>query len=130
MGVSTPYLAGNEPIPWQCVEVTGKHGFYTGIESTGCVMQKAKLEDQRLLRIVLGIEKPKEFWARLEPKEVYAFPTIFVGCYRGDIDAGCNRLHRWVERWLCLPSKDANLPLLTNNSWAAGQIWMRPFRRG
>ncbi len=122
-GVSMPYLGGNEPIPWQCVDAMGKYGFYTGIESTGCVMQRAKLEQERSLRVILGIY-PKlteqGMLAKLEPKEVYTFPTVFVGCYKGDIDDGCNRLHRWTERWLCPPEPDANMPLLTNNSWGGG----------
>jgi len=123
VGISRPYSGtyANDPIPWQCITVEGQYGLYTGIESTGCVMQKARLEDETSLKVTLGIETaPGTFRARLEPREVYTFPTVFIGCYKGDIDDGCNRLHRWVERWLCPPSDDVNLPLLGNNSWGSG----------
>ncbi|MHC4122853.1 MAG: alpha-galactosidase [Planctomycetota bacterium] len=131
-GLSTPYDESeedsnvpHEPIGWQCIQVdSNKHGIYTGIESTGFIMQQARLEGScpdKVLRIILGIdESPSEFRTILKPKEVYTFPTIFIGCYKGDVDDGCNRLHRWVERWLSPQSDDPNLPWLVNNSWGAG----------
>ncbi|MHC4123968.1 MAG: alpha-galactosidase [Planctomycetota bacterium] len=112
----------NEPVPWQCIHcMAGKHGFYTGIESSGCIMQKTSLKsDHRTLVIELGIDTTLgAFQAVLQPKEIYTFPTVFAGCYKGDVEDGSNRLHRWTKKWLLAPSNKTELPLIVNNSWGS-----------
>ncbi|HPD31312.1 MAG TPA: alpha-galactosidase [Phycisphaerae bacterium] len=124
-GVSTPYSkAETEPIPWQCIhDPSVPHGLYTGIESSGCVSQMAILTagESPSLQLSLGIDQTGDpFLAVLQPGETYVFPTAFIGCYEGDVDKGCNRLHRWVERWLLPQTNEPRCPLLTCNTWGSG----------
>ncbi len=130
-GVCTPYdnsdelnnSVSHEPVPWQTIHAAdNKHGIYTGIESTACVMQKADAEgDANTVKLTLGIDQSlSAFRAQLQPAETYEFPPVFIGCFKGEVDDGSNRLRRWVENWLLLDSDDANLPLLVNNSWGGG----------
>lgn len=47
-------------------------------------------------------------------------PTCFIGAYRGEVDDGCNRLHRWTEAHLRPPMPGGITPVLVNNSWGSG----------
>jgi alpha-galactosidase len=62
----------------------------------------------------------REFRSRLADGERFVTPTAFVGCYRGGVDDGANRLHRFVAAHLRPPVSDARYPLLVNNSWGSG----------
>lgn len=124
-GVSSSYSKkALEPIPWQCIhDPSGPCGLYSGIESSGCVTQSASFSagPSAAVHLGLGIDQTDApFQARLQPGETYVFPTAFIGCYQGDVDEGCNRLHRWIERWLLPPSSDDRLPLLVSNTWGSG----------
>lgn len=57
---------------------------------------------------------------RLAPGETFEAPPVYVGCYEGDVDDGCNRLRHWVSRHLRPPTDDPRYPLLVNNSWGGG----------
>ncbi len=62
----------------------------------------------------------RDFRSRLAEGERFVTPTTFVGCYRGEVDDGANRLHRFVEVHLRPPVTDARYPLVVNNSWGSG----------
>jgi len=127
--VSTPY--GGAPIPWLSVQdVEGRRGWYAGIEFSGFVRMslqagRAKAGEANTIRTVLGLGKSDNedlaYRTRLAAGATFETPTVFLGCYNGEVDDGTNRLRRWVERYL-RPASNANLPLLVNNSWGDGMV--------
>ncbi len=136
-GVSTPYCPAlkdltkfNENVPWQCIHNTAENvGIYTGIESSARVSQKTETADANTLRTVLKLDESLgEFKTTLQPGEIYKFPPIFVGCFKGDLDDCSHSMHRWLEKWVC-PSSELNLPLLVNNSWGSGMQVDEPMSR-
>ena len=68
----------------------------------------------------MELDSREPFQTRLQPGETFEAPTVFVGCYQGDVDDGANQLHRWVEAHLRPPVHDERYPLLVNNSWGSG----------
>ncbi|MBN2579808.1 MAG: alpha-galactosidase [Pirellulales bacterium] len=121
-GVSSPQAVkknSGEAIPWQCVHDTvHRHGWYTGIASSAHVAQQVEAIDGRTLRVTLGFdEKVSPLTAVVRPGGHLTFPPVLLGCYQGSIDDGCNRLHRWAERWSLPPTSDDRLPLMNYNSW-------------
>jgi alpha-galactosidase len=126
--VSTPH---GGPIPWWSIQDRQKRGgWYAGIEFSGFVrmaLQTGKngTEPVGPLRAVFGLGKSDSedaaYRTRLAAGETFTTPTVFVGCYAGEVDDGANRLRRWVESHL-RPSSSANLPLLVSNSWGSGMI--------
>jgi len=125
--VSTPY--GGGPIPWLSVQdAEDRRGWYAGIEFSGlvrmaCEAGRAKAGEACTIRTALGLgESDAEdlsYRTRLAAGATFETPTVFLGCYSGQVDDGANRLRRWVERRL-RPTSRANLPLLVNNSWGDG----------
>jgi alpha-galactosidase len=121
--VSQPH---DGPIPWFSVQdITARRGWYAGIEFSGCVrmtLQADADKDQNItsLKTILGLGKTDaeeaSYRTRVHAGETFAAPTVFVGCYNGDVDDGANRLRRWVEKHIW-PSSPWNLPLLVNNTW-------------
>ncbi|MCY3023353.1 MAG: alpha-galactosidase [Planctomycetota bacterium] len=128
--VSHPYdrEKPRDPIPWSSIQdVEGRQGFYVGIESSALVRinVQAAGENERVTGLSVGLglgatdALESEFRTRLAPGESFEAPAVFVGCYKGDVDDGANRLRRWVEKHV-RPQSQLNLPLLTNNSWGSG----------
>ena len=68
----------------------------------------------------LGLQPVADVLTRLAPGETFEAPPVFVGCYEGNVDDGCNRLRHWVSRHLRPPTDDPRYPLLVNNSWGGG----------
>ncbi|MBN2024888.1 MAG: alpha-galactosidase [Pirellulales bacterium] len=125
-GISSPRANkrdSGEAIPWQCVhDAAGGHGWYTGIASSAHVAQQVDATDAGALDVSLGFdENVAPLVTVVRGGGRVAFPPVLLGCYRGGIDDGCNRFHRWGQRWMLPPSDDERLPLLTNNSWG-GQL--------
>ena len=127
--VSTPYAPGNDIrpdyIPWTCVQdVQGRQGWYAGIEFSGLVRTELHQSESGDLALCMGIGRndaeDAAFRTRLAPGESFNAPPVFVGCYKGDVDDGCNHLRRWVEANLRPATPLPNVPLLTNNSWGSG----------
>ena len=147
--VSRPYAreTPREGIPWSSVQdVEGREGFYVGVEFSGIVriaMRAAALppspsppregvggggadrQTAPALEVSLGLgsdnaQEEASFRTRLSPGETFEAPAVFVGCYKGEVDDGANRLRRWVQSHLRPPSPGCELPLLTNNSWGSG----------
>jgi alpha-galactosidase len=108
-----------EAIPWQCVhDRAGRHGWYTAIASSAHVVQQVEVIDSGTLRATLGFdEKVSPFTSVVRPGGHLTLPPVLLGCYQGSIDDGCNRLHRWAERWYLPPTNDGRLPLMNYNSW-------------
>ncbi|MGA2255186.1 MAG: alpha-galactosidase [Thermoguttaceae bacterium] len=135
--VSTPY--GGGPIPWLSVQdVEGCRGWYAGIKFSGFVRMalqagRAEAGEVCTVKTVLGLGKSDaediSYRTRLAAGATFEAPTIFLGCYGGQVDDGANRLRRWVERHLRPPCK-ANLPLLVNNSWGNGMAIDEALMRG
>jgi Melibiase/Glycosyl hydrolase family 36 C-terminal domain len=124
--ISTPYC--DEPrdaIPWTAIQdVTGQQGWYAGVEFSGrvqmalrAIMNGANADG---VRAELGLDSREPFQTRLLPGETFETPTVFVGCYQGDVDDGANQLHRWIETHLRPAVHDERYPLLVNNSWGSG----------
>src|ERR1051326_4798870 len=68
----------------------------------------------------LGLEGGEQFRTQLLPGETFETPSVFIGCYQGDVDNGANQFHRWIESHLRPPVHDDRYPLLVNNSWGSG----------
>jgi len=122
-GRSTPYAEAPEMIPWVSIQnATGGAGLYFGIEFSGRVSIDVSATGQPLqVSIVAGLDaSEREFRSRLADGESFVTPTVFVGCYRGEVEDGANRLHRFVENQLRPPVGDARYPLVVNNSWGSG----------
>ncbi len=122
-GRSTPYAESPEMIPWISIQdATGRAGVYLGIEFSGRVGIEVSAAGTPLqLSIRAGLDSSdRTFRSRLEPGARFVTPTVFVGCYRGDVDDGANRLHRFVAEHLRPPVPDARYPLVVNNSWGSG----------
>lgn len=137
---SIPYAVDDDkkrdPIPWTAIQdKAGKQGLCLGVEFSGRVrigvqgMQlpaEALRPDNAAGQVIVdaGIDPDADaaipFRTRIAPGESFETPTVFLGCYAGDVDDGANRLHRWIERYLRPPVHDARYPLLTNNTWGSG----------
>jgi len=122
-GHSTPYAENSEMIPWLCLQdKDGPAGVYLGIEFSGRVGFSVSGAGEPLnVSVSAGLDPAEpDFRSRLKDGERWATPVVFVGCYRGDVDAGANRLHRFVANYLRPPVSDARYPLVVNNSWGSG----------
>jgi len=127
--LSTSYSNDNphDAIPWMAVQSRdGSGGWYVGIESSARVAIRI---DEALARgadgdigmaITLGLQPAADVLTRLAPGETFEAPPVFVGCYEGSVDEGCNRLRHWVSHHLRPPTDDPRYPLLVNNSWGGG----------
>ena len=124
--ISLPY--SEEPrdaIPWTAIQdVTAQQGLYAGIEFSGRVQIALRAiadgANAAGVHAELGLDPREPSQTRLLPGETFEVPTVFVGCYQGDIDDGANQLHRWIEAHLRPPVHDERFPLLVNNSWGSG----------
>ncbi|MFC1451966.1 glycoside hydrolase family 36 protein [Verrucomicrobiota bacterium] len=114
---------GEDAVPWQIIhDPDAGEGLYTGIESSACVVQSVRRrEGEDYVTVTLGVDETvSPFETVLQPGESYAFPPVFVGCFRGTIDDACNGLHRWLERCICPEITEVPFPLLMNNTWGCG----------
>jgi len=123
---STSYAPdkGQEMIPWLAIhDPQAKRGWYVGIEFSGRV-RIAITRQPRLAGAVLhveaGLTAEKDYLTELAPGQTLRLPSVFVGCYQGEVDDGCNQLRRWLKSAVCPPVTDPHYPLLTNNSWGSG----------
>jgi hypothetical protein len=112
-----------DAIPWFCVRDTvAKEGLYGGIEFSGFTEILLKKTSQGSLRVTLGLDRRNgKTRSRIEPGGTFRYPTCFVGTYKGEVDDGCNRLHRWAEKHLRPPTSGA-VPMLCNNTWSPREI--------
>ena len=122
---SGPYSDDSEnrdAIPWIAIQdVNGKSGIYGGIEFSGWTEIKTERADTGEVALTMGMQlRDKAGKTRLKPEGTYHYPTCFVGAYQGDVDEGCNRLHRWVEAHLRPAMPWGITPVLVNNSWGSG----------
>jgi alpha-galactosidase len=124
--ISTPYCdQPRDAIPWTAIQdVTGQQGWYEGIEFSGRVQIALRAitdgDSANGVHAELGLDSQEPFQTRLMPGEIFETPTVFVGCYQGDVDDGANQLHRWIDAHLRPPVRDERCPLLVNNSWGSG----------
>ena len=131
--VSTPYSEDNkarDAIPWAALQDRdGKNGWYAGIEFSGRVRQALKgLPATRDKGVGVSADfglAPEEgnasaYRTQLLPGATFQAPTVFVGCYAGDVEDGANRLRRWVGTALRPAAPDPRYPLLVLNSWGSG----------
>ena len=87
---------GASPVPWLAVQVGSERGLYVGWEFSGLGRIHARAPEGRDDLLDLDIGHHPEFKTDVEPGEVFLVPPAFVGCYRGDLDAGSYSLHRFV----------------------------------
>jgi alpha-galactosidase len=116
-----------DAIPWFAIQnVDANCGIYGGIEFSGWTEIKVVRADDGEIALTMGMQvrdgigNDKAGRTQLKPAGTYHYPTCFVGAYQGDVDDGCNRLHRWVETHLRPPMPWGVTPVLVNNSWGSG----------
>ncbi len=113
-----------EIIPWAYVEEESapQSAWYVGIEFSGRTRVQLSRTNSSLGGAAGLNPDPGPFRTRLEPGSSFETPTIFLGGSRGGVDAAGNSLRRWVRQVLGNPQawKNANYPLLVNNSWGSG----------
>jgi len=127
---------GNErdPIPWiSVVDRSSNSGWYAGIEFSGRTSIRLNSRANESVAVDLGLaDEPKglpEFVTVIGAGQTYVLPTVFIGCFTGDVEVGCNSLRRWVATELRPKSTNANYPLLTLNSWGSGMAIDTPLGR-
>lgn len=121
---SGPYSTDDtnrDAIPWFCLHSPAENqGIYGGIEFSGWTqIQIARLHG-KTIAVDLGVRRDKPTRLLVDQEKGIAFPPCFIGAYSGDVDDGCNKLHRWVEEYLRPPMPGGVTPLLVNNSWGSG----------
>jgi hypothetical protein len=113
-----------EPIPWAAMhDPKSKRGWYVGIESSAMVRIAIKREQKPQgaeLHVETGLVPEEGYRTRIAPGETLRIPVVFIGCYQGEMDEGCNLLRRWIKTNICPPARDKRYPLLVNNSWGSG----------
>jgi len=87
---------GASPVPWLAIHADSQHGLYVGWEFSGLGRIHARATPSQAERADLDVGNLPEFRTDIEPGEVLLVPPAFVGCYRGDLDAGSYSLHRFV----------------------------------
>ncbi|MGQ9698014.1 MAG: alpha-galactosidase [Armatimonadota bacterium] len=119
--LSTPRAEHNEPIPWVALQDGSRGGVYIGVQFSGLTRIELEPTDDGSVRILAGLDPgDRPYRTILHAGEVLQVPTVFIGAYRGEVDDGANRLHRYVERHIRPPVRDRSYPLLVNNSWGSG----------
>ena len=110
-----------DAIPWFCLhDATSTSGLYGGIEFSGFTAIVLRHTADANLSVRWGLDDREGLTrSRIERAGTFLFPTCFIGAYLGEVDDGCNRLHRWVEDHL-RPSLPCPAPILTNNTWCKG----------
>jgi hypothetical protein len=113
-----------DSVPWVSVwDRTANEGWYAGIEFSGRVSLRLESAGGRRLRVSLGLAEEDKgrapFETLVRPGESYALPTVFLGCYGGSVDDGCNQMRHWVDRELRPRVLDARYPLLNLDSWGS-----------
>ncbi len=113
-----------DKVPWTCVYSSNREsGFYAGVEFSGRVSLQVRRLDTDLYDATLGIADEDagspEFQSVVRSGERYELPTVFVGCFHGDLDDGCNQMTRWVGRDLRPQNNDRRFPLLNFDSWGS-----------
>jgi alpha-galactosidase len=113
-----------EIIPWMLIEEPGgsQSGWYVGIEFSGRTRLKLTRSGDALTGVAGLNPNPGPFRTRLLPGQCFETPIIFLGAFRGGVDAAGNILRGWVRRVLANPLtwNNPNYPLLVNNSWGSG----------
>ncbi|MHC4623069.1 MAG: alpha-galactosidase [Planctomycetota bacterium] len=119
----SPKGGQGDAIPWFCLQDTAaKEGLYGGIEFSGFTEILLEKTSGGNLYVGLGLDRRDgETRSRIEPGGTFRYPTSFIGTYRGEVDDGCNRLHRWVEGHL-RPPVSGPVPMLCNNTWSPREI--------
>lgn len=120
-----PYSSDDEnrdAIPWFCLhDADGQSGVYGGIEFSGWTEIIAKRSSGGPVSLSMGLQtRDGKTKTIVDPDGAFRFPTCFVGTYSGEVDDGCNQLHRWVEAHLRPPVPGGVTPILVNNSWGSG----------
>lgn len=121
-GPYSPDEENRDAIPWFCLhDADGKGGVYGGIEFSGWVDISAKRVNGGPFEMSMGLQaRDGKTKTIVQPDGKLVFPTCFIGAYTGEVDDGCNRLHRWVEAHLRPAVPGGVTPLLVNNSWGSG----------
>jgi hypothetical protein len=96
---------GSSPAPWLAIHSAKNQGLYVGWEFSGIGRIHAR-------RTELRVGNVPEFKTDVPAGETFLVPPAFVGCYRGDIDAGSYTLHRFVLEKL-IPSLPQGQPYPT-----------------
>lgn len=84
----------SSPVPWVDIQVGEARGLYAGWEFSA--LGRISVQDSSETAASLDIGLMPDSKTDVRPRETLTIPTAFVGCYRGDIDAGSQSLHRFV----------------------------------
>ena len=121
--ISSPYSEDDktrDSISWFSIQDAG-HGIYGGVEFTGWTQTLVTMKTDKTVGVSMGLHPlDGKTRTRVKPGGTLSLPTCFIGAYTGEVDDGCNRLHRWVENHLRPPMPGGVTPVLVNNSWGSG----------
>ncbi len=123
--------SNRDPIPWICLhDETSQDGCYAGIEFSGRVSLALRSDLRGVVSASTGLcPDHNGFRSEVRPGETYALPTVFVGCFKGSVDDGANRMRRWVTARLRPKASDPRYPLVTLNSWGSGMAVDAPLAK-
>ncbi len=113
-----------DSIPWTTMwDRRADCGWYAGIEFSGRVSIDVATNRGQICTSMGLAEEPAgspAFRAKVTAGESYSLPTVFIGCYVGEVEKGCNEMKRWLSDAIRPPVHNPNYPLLTLNSWGSG----------
>ena len=125
---------GRDAIPWVSVyDQTAHSGWYAGVEFSGRTSIRMVSPSGPQILVSMGLAaEPKgspDFRTIVLPGETYVLPTVFIGCYSGTVEDGCNQLKHWVDSALRPKAADSRYPLLTLNSWGSDMAINAPLAK-
>jgi len=104
------------PVPWLAVQVGKSHGMYMGWEFSSLGRLHASSSATESVDLRAGLMT--NFKTDILPRTTFSIPAAFVGCYRGDLDQGAARLHKFVlEKLRKTPPKSFADPCLVCNEY-------------
>jgi len=102
-----------EYLNWFSMELARGDGIFGGIEWSGLWLFHFARTGSELI-VQGGVDGCRH---DLAPGASISSPRVFVGCYRGDIDAGIQEMHGYLRAHVTPPSPDDKFPWTCYNTW-------------
>ncbi len=81
-------------VPFMYLDYNGEYGLYTALEWTEGTV-KAQSKDGNITLSVNMDKENSRFCAKTAPQQTLTVPTVYLGCYTGDVDTGSNIYKKW-----------------------------------
>ncbi len=99
---STVQPGENEPLPWVTVyDASAKSGWYAGILPSNRVTLEMFTGTKKRIWTKLGLAPAAKGAPGssivVMPGGAYSLPTVYVGCYEGTVEAGCDQINQWMD---------------------------------